>query len=282
MFVLCCVLAFCLSLYCSSARAQAADDDLPVEDPVMQAHVHWLSLEPGLEAADISLGREHHLSVLRIDPAHFNFVLCASSQHGVPRSLARWSTDFDLVAAINAGMYLPDGRTNVGYLREGRHINNKRVSQRPGAFFVAGPDGPDLPSVAILEREDPRWQQLDRFRLVIQNYRMISGQRQILWQADGPPSAIAAVGEDGQGHILFLYCPQDMDPYRFCRWLLDLPLDVRTVMYVEGGSQAGLSLRCAQAQRDLGGTVSSFLQGLVQKAQLPNVLGIKRKTGVME
>lgn len=269
----------CLFLLCPPVQAEVGyEGAVSLEEAViLPQQLRWLDLEPGLEAVDIPLMDEAHLSILRIDPTFFDFVLCASSQHGALHSLSRWSDIFGLTAAINAGMYLPDIRTNVGYLRDGSHVNQKRVSQRPGAFFVAGPEEASLPAVAILERGDPHWQHLDHFRLVIQNYRMIDSQRNILWQQGGPPSAIAAVGEDGQGHILFIYCPEEVDPYYFCRWLLDLPLDIRTVMYVEGGSQAGLAVRSVTANRDLGGSIQGFLQGLVQKAKLPNVLGIRPK-----
>ncbi|MEI3478052.1 MAG: hypothetical protein V8Q84_01855 [Bilophila sp.] len=60
-------------------------------------------------------------------------------------SLGEWARRKDLVAAINASMYLPDGVTSTGYLRAGDVINNGRIASLFGAFFVAGPDAGDLP-----------------------------------------------------------------------------------------------------------------------------------------
>ena len=277
----------CLLLLCTPLRAE----ELP-DESYSPAQVGWQRLEEGLDSADIITGSGWPLFAVRISPQQFDFVLCASSEHGSPRSLAHWSSDFALVAAINAGMYLPDARTSVGYMRQGQHINQKRLANRPGAFFVAGPDRsarPDLPAAAILDRDDPRWQWLDSFALVVQNYRLIDASGNILWQRGGPTHAIAAVAEDRQGRILFLYAPGPLDPYEFSRELLDLPLGVRTAMYVEGGNQAGLLMRAAPdaakpadgaypaGMRVLGGQGRALLPALAEGAVLPNVLGVRRK-----
>lgn len=112
----------------------------------------WTQLEPGLAFGEFQLNdSEARLTALRIDPARFDFILCASSQDGRPaRALSDWGEQYDLTAAINASMYLPDGSTSTGYMRQGGHVNNKRLVQRFGAFFVARPDSPNLPPAAIL------------------------------------------------------------------------------------------------------------------------------------
>ena len=89
----------------------------------------WTQLEPGLAFGEFQLNdSEARLTALRIDPARFDFILCASSQDGRPaRALSDWGEQYDLTAAINASMYLPDGSTSTGYMRQGGHINNKRL-----------------------------------------------------------------------------------------------------------------------------------------------------------
>ena len=241
----------------------------------------WTVLEPGLAFGEFQLNdSEARLTALRIDPARFDFLLCTSSQDGGPaRSLSDWGEQYDLTAAINASMYLPDGSTSTGYMRQGGHLNNKRLVQRFGAFFVAGPDSPDLPPAAILDRDNPDWRQrIDHYALVVQNYRMINAERRILWAPGGPLYSISAVAQDGGGQILFLHCRAPMEAYAFAQQLLHLPLDVRTVMYVEGGAQAGLLVRSASLRRELAGShAPSFLVTGNLKAVLPNVLGARRK-----
>lgn len=253
-------------------------------DAALPETPRWQRLEDGLCYAEFTLpaetGPQALLTVLRIDPERFDFRLYASAAHQhPPLTLAQWADTHDLVAAINASMYLPDGVTSTGYMRQDDYINNKRLVRRFGAFFVAGPRQAGLPRADILDRETPRWQELlDEYRLVIQNYRMISGERRILWSPGGPLYAISAVAEDGDGQILFLHCRDPLEAYSFAHALLHLPLDVRTVMYVEGGMQAGLVIRSPGLHQELRGRhlADFWVTGNV-RAQLPNVLGIRRR-----
>ncbi|MBQ9406491.1 MAG: phosphodiester glycosidase family protein [Desulfovibrio sp.] len=241
----------------------------------------WRNLEPGLQFGEFQLeDRAARLTVLRIDPGHFDFVLCARSQHGgLGRTLRQWSEEHNLTAAINASMYLPDGSTSTGYMRQDEHINNGRLVRRFGAFFVAGPADPSLPAARILEKGTPQWrEQLDKYRLVVQNYRMISADRRILWSPGGPLYSISAVAEDGAGQILFLHCRRPIEAHSLARQLLQLPLDVRTVMYVEGGGQAGLLIRSPALTHEEGGlSLGDLLITGNLRATLPNVLGVRRK-----
>ncbi len=269
--------------------ADAPDPDAPAPDNAPSAHDHavptqqnsWNRLEPGLDFREFQLDENGvRLAVVRIDPARFDFVLCSSSQDAQPaRPLAIWGEQYNLVVAINASMYLPDGSTSTGYMRQGTHINNHRIAQRFGAFFVAGPDTPDLPHAAIIDRDNPDWQNLiDRYTLVIQNYRMTNAERRVLWSTNGPLYSISAVAQDGDGRILFLHCREPVEAYALAQRILLLPLNARTVMYVEGGAQAGLLIRSASLTRVMAGRwPADFLVTGNLKAALPNVLGAHRK-----
>ena len=241
----------------------------------------WRELEPGLLFGKFQLHEsEAQLTALRIDPQRFDFVLCARSlDGGPPRTLSQWGEQYGLAAAINASMYLPDGLTSTGYMREDAHVNNGRLVRRFGAFFVAGPHAADLPRATILDKDAPGWEeQLKRYRLVVQNYRMISADRRILWSPGGPLYSISAVAVDGEGQILFLHCRQPVEAYAFAQQLLHLPLNVRTVMYVEGGGQAGLLVRSPALTRELvGQSAAGLLVTGDLRALLPNVLGARRR-----
>ncbi|MFT4301977.1 MAG: phosphodiester glycosidase family protein [Desulfovibrio sp.] len=251
-----------------------------------QGKPDWRQLEAGLDFGQFRLNdSEALLTALRIDPAHFNFILCARSQDGGPlRSLNQWAEQYNLSAAINASMYLPDGVTSTGYMKQNDHFNNKRVVQRFGAFFVAGPTSPELPGAAIVDRDDPQWEQhIGQYSLVIQNYRMTSADRRILWSPGGPHYSISAVAQDGDGRILFLHCRQPVEAYAFAQQLLHLPLNIRTVMYVEGGGQAGLLVRSAHWRHELAGlSAADLLVTGDMRALLPNVLGAVRRPPPVE
>ena len=263
------------------AALAAANESTAKNGMDEQGRADWRELEKGLLFGEFQLNDgDARLSVLRIDPAYFDFTLCARSQDSGPsRPLSQWGEQYNLSAAINASMYLPDGSTSTGYMRQGDHTNNGRIVQRFGAFFVAGPDEPGLPLAAILDRDNPLWrQQMERYSLVIQNYRMINADRRILWSPGGPHYSISAVAQDGEGQILFMHCRQPVEAYAFAQQVLHLPLNVRTVMYVEGGGQAGLLVRSAALTRELVGlSPSGLLVTGDLRAVLPNVLGARRK-----
>ena len=239
----------------------------------------WQTLEPGLEMAEFRLpDSESRLTALRIDPEYFDFVLCAASANGSqPATLGEWGSKEGLSAAINASMYLPDNLTSTGYMRSGSHVNNGRIMDRFGAFFVSGPRKDGLPKAQILDRDNQNWRELlEDYDTVVQNYRMTNSQRRILWSPGGPNYSISAVAQDGSGKILFLHSRLPLEAYSFVQQLLHLPIDARTIMYVEGGAQAGLLVHSGDMKRELSGLhAPSFLVTGNMKARLPNVLGIR-------
>lgn len=60
--------------------------------------------------------------------------------------------------------------------------------------------------------------------MVVQNYRMISSDRRLLWKPGGPKHSISAVGRDGTGAILFILCREPITGVDFGALLLALPL----------------------------------------------------------
>lgn len=258
---------------------------------------------------------------LRFDPKAFTFALHSISEQGGPAlTLHQWADKHHLVAAINASMYLTDGSTSTGYMRHGEHVNSKRIVNRFGAFFVAelreaknlgpvtaseaeaiakmahalepdasppAPEGvEDLPALSppatLLDRDMDPWQtELPKYVTVVQNYRMINGQRRVLWSPGGPLYSISAIGKDGAGNILFIHCREPIEAFKFATLLLQLPIDIRTVMYVEGGAQAGLLVNThAYTKTWAGRSPMDFLITGNIKAPLPNVLGVMRRASV--
>lgn len=243
----------------------------------------WEELEEGLQLglfpAQFEGGDPFEVVLLRINPAHFDFTVETASSEGQPLALDDWATRKNLIAATNASMYLPDGVTSTGYLRADQTINNGRVVSKFGAFFVAGPDSPDLPGANLLDRSTDDWENLlPHYRMVVQNYRMISSDRRLLWKPGGPKHSISAVARDGTGAILFILCREPMTGVDLGALLLALPLDVRVVMYTEGGSLAGLLLRTpVRSQIWLGRSLPEFWASGSRGAPLPNVIGVRRK-----
>lgn len=187
-------------------------------------------------------------TIVRVDPARYAFSLHMASQDAPARSLSLWAKKYGLYAGINASMYLPDNITSIGYMRSGGHTNNAHVGSRLGAFFVANPHDPSLPPVDILEGQKPETKALlSKYDMVVQNYRLISSQGGILWPEGGAMHSIAAVAREKSGAILFILCQDPLTAHEFARALQEFSLELGTVMYVEGGAQAGVFVKNTRA-----------------------------------
>ncbi len=292
---LCCLFAFTLNI--TQAKAQnnttinsATPQSIVATAPQSSLKLEpspWHNLEPGLDYASFALqGKGQNagktigqLEVLRFSPQFFCFNLYAISENNTaPQTLQQWAQNHNLVAAINASMYLPDGKTSTGYMRKDGHINNKRIAKAFGVFFLAEPNTADLPVATLIEKSSPQFKStLAQYKTVIQNFRLLSAEGEILWSERGQKHSIAAVGMDKKGNILFLHCRQPIDAHILAIELLRLPLQLGPVMYVEGGAQAGMVLRHESKNTFWGGRhPADFFMGSVGVA-LPNILGVQRK-----
>jgi uncharacterized protein YigE (DUF2233 family) len=249
----------------TSAQASPVAAPPPTALPVLA----WTTLEKGLELGLAQLpesvvkGNGACFVVIRIAPDHHEFTLRMASEEGQSRSLPDWSLRGDLRAGINASMYLPDNRTSTGYMRRRDSVNNSSIGGRLGAFFVAGPRKPGLAEAAIVERDEPGWRDtLNAYDIVVQNYRLVNKGGVILWPDGGPEHSAAAVAVDGQGKVLFILSQEALTPMRFASYIKAFPIDVRSVMYVEGGAQAGCFVRTDDS-RAKGGTSDAAFAGAV-------------------
>lgn len=273
--------------------------DLSDPDTVPLPELEWSLIKPGLELGlarlprTAAIGGDERLVILRIEPKNFDFGVHMASAEGTAYSLRGWAEVFGLEAGINASMYLPDNSTSTGLLRSPGHVNNPRAGSRLGAFFVAGPKSSSLPGADILERGARNLDKtLNRYGHVAQNYRLISGEGAILWPAGGSASSIAVVGKDNKGRMLFILSQERLPAHTFARYLLRFPLELGPVMYVEGGSPAGLFLFEAEGGQTArpgavslpvpGGVVHVWKgrQGMLNakgnpEGPLPNIIGVR-------
>ncbi len=259
---------------------------VPKKENLLQLapQVPWQEKAKGLDFAEIPLDfyggiNKGKLRIARYNPQFFDFSLHSKGQDKTyPKTLLQWAKEGNLTGAINASMYLPDGQTSTGYMRNGEYINNANRAKKFGAYFLAKPKLSDLASARIVEKNHPDLEKLlEQYAVVIQNYRLISAKRNILWSKGGQKHSISAVGVDNTGNILFLHCANPLDAYTFAEFILKLPINISTVMYVEGGVQAGMVLRVKNEALFFGGKhPAEFFLGNVGVA-LPNVLGVSQK-----
>ena len=228
----------------------------------------WRLLQPGVEYATSG-----DLHIVRVDPARATLTAAlASEQKTEARTAAQWCRASHLAVAINLGMYQVDGHSNVGYARHGSHLNNPRWNSDQ-AVLALGPGARWIDRDATAPPPP-----LEGYGVVVQNLRLISGDRRNVWAKNDRRWSEAAIGIDSKGRVLFLFSRPPYSMRDFNELLLRLPLDIAGAMHVEGGPEASLSIHAGGVDLDLAGSYETGFWDDSNKAQwpIPNVLGVVR------
>lgn len=270
-----------LALLCAAALLRSG-----APRAVAAPEVSWRTLQPGVELATIPAGtlpsgKAGLLHVVRIDAGRARLGAgIASEEKSDKRTAGEWCRRSGFSVAINLGMFQTDHRSNVGYLRHGRHMNNPRWNSYRSALAVR-PGKESLPPLLWLDVEksqpDPR---LDEYGLVVQNLRLISTDRKNVWSRSDRRWSEAALAVDGRGRLLFLHTRAPWMMKDFNDLLLRLPLDITGAMHVEGGPEASLSIHVPGLDLDLSGSYETgFLpdDSNAEQWPIPNVLGVMRE-----
>jgi hypothetical protein len=210
----------------------------------------WTELEPGLELARFdSKTRASEawgdLVVLRVDPAAWDLkvVAAALQPDDRNRNIREWSEDFDLTAAINAGMYQADKKTHVGYCMVDGEIISKYPNKYRSAATFDPVDDAD-PEFRIYDLDEVTLEELKlRYRTVVQNLRLIKRSGKNRWEQSKDRWREAALGEDSQGRALLISCRKALSMHDFNETLLALPLDLVCAQHLEGSGTARFWLR---------------------------------------
>jgi hypothetical protein len=252
--------------------------------PSAAADTPWRELEPGLELACFSTVDtvervDGDLLVLRVDLEHWDIELLTSlagadARRRTPRD---WCREHRLVAAINAGMYMADGLTHVGYLAcDGRPLNPHPNHYLSAASFR--PRREDRPRFRIFDLDEtPLEGVTEDYLCVVQNLRLVKRPGEPRWYRRDRAWRETALGEDGAGRALLIACGTPLTMPDLIGLLLALPLDLRAAQHLEGGAEAQLYI-AHPAAHGVGGKVRErWIEWPV-----PSVLGVvsRRAAGV--
>ncbi|MGA1869800.1 MAG: phosphodiester glycosidase family protein [bacterium] len=249
---------------------------------------HWDKLDEGLYLGEFypeqkSAITDYPIIILKISPQHYSFKLMSASENGgKTRTPKQWCEEFDMLAAINASMYLKDHNLkSTGYMRNFTHINNPDVNNSFGAFMVFNPTNTLLPQVQIIDRYKQDWRELTKkYNTVIQNYRMISLDRENVWKQTNKAHRTTSVGVDNDGNVLFIFSRSPYATHDFNNILLTLPINIKNAMYVEGGPEANLYITNQWEEIEkIGRDETEFSKHENPKSgwKVPNVIGIVKR-----
>jgi hypothetical protein len=247
----------------------------------------WKPLAPGLDitvfkAAHPSTLGDSNITVLRIDPKQWDLKFCGLSQTGGSSALTarQWAANQGFTAVINAGMFQADGKTHVGYLRVGEHVNSKRITSYQ-SVAAAGPVSDQLPRFRIFDLEKPASaipSIAKDYSLVVQNLRMIQRPGIDKWQPQKKEASQAALGEDDAGRILFIFARSPFSTYEFNEELLHAHIGLVAAQYLEGGPEAQLYIHVGSTELEMFGSYETAFEESDRNSApwpIPNVLAIK-------
>ncbi len=251
------------------------------------AAVKWQTLEPGIDLAVFTASRpsssgDSRITVLRIDPHlwELDFVGVARTGEALGRTAREWCTKHKLTAAINAGMFAADFRTHLGYLRFRDHVYSARINsyQSVAAF---DPKKKGAPAFRIFDLDAPGVTMksiLKDYSSAVQNLRLIKRPGRNVWGRQDKKWSEAALGEDDQGRILFIFCRSPFSMRDLNHELLAAGIGLVAAQHLEGGPETQLYFRAGRVEQELFGSFETFFKeddGNTVPWPIPSVLGVR-------
>lgn len=234
-------LAFAAAL--ASVTLALAPPGVPAQQPGVVVERVRAPIEPTVDVGD------RRITIVRVDLSRYRLRILTAERHGGRRPVPGWVRDHDLGGAINAGMFLPSGRSVGFMMQDGDVVSNRRVSKYRGVVgFDPRRSGLDPlalggrgcgPGIDAMAR---------RYRNVLQAYRVLDCRgRPVQWPTRKRYSA-AAFGTDADGKAVFVHSRTPYQMSVFSRMLAEPRLRLRGLIYMEGGPEASLVVD-AEGQR---------------------------------
>lgn len=250
----------------------------------------WKVLESGLEmrwlvASSPSEVGDSRIAVVRIDPNEWALEVVARSQTGdsTSRTAREWAKDKDLTVAINAGMFGADHETHLGYMESRGHVNSRSANgyQSVAAFDPRDPGKAPFRIFDLDENGTSVSGIVRDYSSVVQNLRLIKRPGENRWGKQDKKWSEAALGEDNQGRILFVFSRSPFSMRDFNNELLSAGIGLVALQHLEGGPEAQLFVKSGDVEIELFGSYeTSFMENDENRTPwpIPNVLGIRRIT----
>jgi len=253
----------------------AAGESTPARSP-------WQELAPGvelrrLEPREPSEVGDSAIVVLRVDPKTWRLELVGQSKTGESsgRSARDWAKRYDLAVAINAGMFLEDYTTHVGYLESKGQVINARINPYQSVVAFDPHDPASRPEFRIFDLDVPgvTVQSIRAdYGSLAQNLRLIKRPGLNRWSQQDKRWSEAALGEDEAGRILFIFSRVPFTMHDLVRELLAADIGIVAAQHLEGGRLAQLYVKAGDVELELfegAGSASAWA--------IPNVLGVTRR-----
>lgn len=210
----------------------------------------WQQVGKGMEYALLpaplkcSIG-DSQIDVLRIDPMAVNIRLkSARFEDGQKQTADAWGRDHQLLALINAGMFnLSNGMTCTGMMRDYEQVNNPTLNGSYNLVAAFNPKDSSDPAFRFIDLRCEDWDMWkDRYHSYVQGIRIVDCNRKNRWSKQEKFWSMVLLGRDSKGRALFIFSRSPYRVHDLANMLLDLPIDLQQLMYLEGGPESSFWL----------------------------------------
>lgn len=244
----------------------------------------WTKIDEGLlyteiQTAALSEVGNSKITIVRINPKFYSLKLLTASELNESGLTAKdWVEKYNLICAINAGMFQTDHKSNVGYMKNYNHINNSRINKKYFSIAAFNPVDKTNSLFKIFDSDDYEINTiLKSYNTVIQNLRLIKQPRMNRWSKQNKKWSEAALGEDSKGNILFIFSRSPFSMHEFNQNLILFPIEIECAQHLEGGPEASLYLNHKGIElKRVGSYETNFNENDMNRKywSIPNVIGL--------
>ncbi len=209
----------------------------------------WEKIDEGLHYgqflnSDKKLPKRASITIIRINPDKYEFKLLSTTEFNEGEggiTVPQWVKKYNLLGAVNAGMYLTDYLKNVGYMQNFKHKNNGRSNPKYHSFALFNPKSPSSAPFKIVDSDvvDIK-EEMKSYNTVIQNLRLIKSPGENRWSQQSKKWSEIALGFDKKGNMLWIFSNYPYSMYDFNNHLLSLDIELVAAHHLEGGPEASL------------------------------------------
>ena len=247
----------------------------------------WTKIDEGLFYIELRTMKESivgnsKITIICINPKLYDLrLLTASELTENALSAQEWVKKYNLICAINAGMFQTDYKSNVGYMKNYDHLNNSKVNSKYFSIAAFNPVDDNFSPCRIFDSDETDINQIIKsYNTVIQNLRLIKRPGINKWSKQNKKWSEAALGEDRAGNMLFIFSRSPFSMYEFNESLLSFPIEIVCAQHLEGGPEASLYLYHNGVElKRVGSYETDFNENdnNIDYWPIPNVIGLLKK-----
>jgi hypothetical protein len=177
-------------------------------------------------------------------------------------------------------MFDTDNKTHLGYFRSRDRVLNGRVNSYQSIMAFDPREGRKVPSFRIfdLDANSSLKTILADYASAAQNLRLIKRPGVNQWGKQTREWSEAAVGEDSEGLVLFIYSRSPFSMHDLNQELLAAGIGVVAAQHMEGGPEAQLYVHTGSTELEMFGSYETSFKENDENSvawPVPNVIGVR-------